>query len=97
MAATLFKMRAGKAPPPLFPCIGHKGACAGRLVPPQRTVRAWGIWLWGKKCNNLLLLLSGGSVCPDLELLLSSLQLSLASPSPGFPKLSITALGNVGC
>ena len=37
MAATLFKMRAGKAPPPLFPCIGHKGACAGRLVPPQRT------------------------------------------------------------
>lgn len=49
MAATLFKMRAGKAPPPLFPCIGHKGACAGRLVPPQRTVRAWGIWLWKKK------------------------------------------------
>lgn len=88
MAATLFKMCAGKAQPPLFPCIGHKGACAGHLGPPQRTERL-GASGWGenKKCN--VLLLSGGNVCPDLEFFLSSLQLSHASPSPGFTKLSI--------
>lgn len=49
MAATLFKMRAVKAPPPLFPCTGHKGACAGHLVPPQRTVRGLGHLAGGKK------------------------------------------------
>ncbi|KAF4016479.1 hypothetical protein G4228_007911 [Cervus hanglu yarkandensis] len=38
MAATLFKMRAGKAQPPLFPCIGHKGACLSAVQSPSGLV-----------------------------------------------------------
>ena len=96
MAATLFEMRPGEAPPPLFLCIGHKEGCAAvHLVLPAtncETLGPSGKKKKKKKCNYHFCL---GAV--SRFIVLSSLQLPLASPSPGFPKLLITALSNVCC
>lgn len=104
MAATLFKMYAGQTHLLCSHELGTKKVVQAHWCLHKELWESLGIWRINVSLQvNLLPLLSEVSVCVQIQntiftatlFFFSPLQLLLAFPYPGFPKLFIIALSNI--